>query len=820
VTEPVIPDHVDMNGHVIEATLHHAQSEDREPRRRPKSHFSDRIKVLVLIAVILTITTMYTGQQNPLMSAGDALRDQLRAKWWLLVLAGIEVLRQVHYLISERTERWHMFWDRKVFGGWDRYMSRRNPWQRFRLQRLVKWLITITILVLIGSWKWGITPFEALAQGPGRLFENFFVNPLGNPPLAISIFLSVTFSLFYLIFFYGIFFIGGIDAFKPGEIRTRFADIWGQDHVKDKVAENLDFLNKPAEIERRGGYVPGGLLLWGPPGTGKTLMAEAMAGETGKPFFFVDPGAFVQTFLGVAPMKTKWLYRRLRKQALRHGGVVVFFDEADVLGNRGQLPDSWDRLAGQFDDLRWLSPAGQEAVLGSVRGTGSEAHAAEPKRRLRDRIIVGGMGAGGMGTLQAILTEMSGLNKPRGFFSKRIRSFLGIKSKRPPKYRILHVFATNQPGALDEALLRPGRIDRIYKVGYPAKEGRIRTYEGYLRKITHALTPEQIDRLATITPYATGASIKDLVNESVMVAMKRGKTVVEWPDVLTAKRDKELGPPENVDYIERERHAIAIHEACHAVAAYRTRQHWMIDLATIEMGSTYLGMVSSVLADEQYNRWKGEYEADIIVSLASLAGEKMFFDGDNSRGVSGDLHSATTIATLMESTWGMGSTITSQLAIKNLLGGPGGGPPMKPGDPEPGADDKGSKGHALTARIELRLQEIFERTEELLRQNRLEVLAIAHALETHKTISGEDVTAIIEGTAGPVVDGRLYHSEHFRSLAESYHRMALQAHKAHTKVEVRLPSLVPGGLIPPPPPVGPAELAGSNGDGGAHAPSA
>ena len=28
-------------------------------------------------------------------------------------------------------------------------------------------------------------------------------------------------------------------------------------------------------------------------------MAEAMAGETGKPFFFVDPGAFVQTFLGV-----------------------------------------------------------------------------------------------------------------------------------------------------------------------------------------------------------------------------------------------------------------------------------------------------------------------------------------------------------------------------------------------------------------------------------------------------------------------------------------------------------------------------------------
>jgi ATP-dependent 26S proteasome regulatory subunit len=28
-------------------------------------------------------------------------------------------------------------------------------------------------------------------------------------------------------------------------------------------------------------------------------------------------------------------------------------------------------------------------------------------------------------------------------------------------------------------LLRPGRIDRIYRVGYPSKAGRVRTYEGY-----------------------------------------------------------------------------------------------------------------------------------------------------------------------------------------------------------------------------------------------------------------------------------------------------------------------------------------------------
>src|SRR5205814_6343934 len=80
---------------------------------------------------------------------------------------------------------------------------------------------------------------------------------------------------------------------------------------------------------------PTGILLWGPPGTGKTLMAEAVAGETGKPFVFVDPGAFNAMFMGVGIMKVKSLFRKLRKLAVRYGGVIVFFDEADSLGNRG-----------------------------------------------------------------------------------------------------------------------------------------------------------------------------------------------------------------------------------------------------------------------------------------------------------------------------------------------------------------------------------------------------------------------------------------------------------------------------------------------------
>src|SRR5436309_6330134 len=101
------------------------------------------------------------------------------------------------------------------------------------------------------------------------------------------------------------------------------------------MQENVLFIENPESIEDKGGYVPGGILLWGPPGTGKTLMAEAAAGETAKPFVFVDPGAFINMFFGVGILKVKSLFRKLRKLAVRYGGVIVFFDEADALGNRG-----------------------------------------------------------------------------------------------------------------------------------------------------------------------------------------------------------------------------------------------------------------------------------------------------------------------------------------------------------------------------------------------------------------------------------------------------------------------------------------------------
>jgi cell division protease FtsH len=753
----------------------------------------DRLKFIVLIVVVWFLIVWYQMANDPVLGFSDAARQQLQvgsgAGRWLVLLLGLEILRQTYYLVTEQSRHAYRA-STGFFSRSDRLTHRASDYSRFRMSRAIKWLIVIAILAVILGLVYHTTPVNGLFMFPSTIYH------LLPDLLLVLFYMLIIVAQFGMLFWF--LSRGGVDVYYPGDVTTRFADVWGQDHVLAKVRENMLFLEDPESIEDHGGYVPGGILLWGPPGTGKTLMAEAIAGETGKPYVFVDPGAFINMFFGVGILKVKSLFRKLRKLAVRYGGVIVFFDEADSLGSRGGSVGGQPGVQGNrpavghghahggpatpFAACHGFSYLSADSQSMLVSTAAEVAAAAEPAPRrpgiFRQIMPAGGMmGGGGMGTLQALLTEMSGLKKPRGFLNRVVRRTLGMKPKPPPKYRILIVMATNLPSALDQALLRPGRIDRLYRVGYPSKEGRKRTYEGYFAKVSHELTPDQIDHLATITPYATGATIKDLVNESLIVALRDGRTSITWPDVLKAKLAKSVGPSEGVEYIERERHAVALHEACHAVVSHFCQKRNVIDTATIQKGADYLGFVKPIPIEEQFTSWRTEYEADIMVSLASLVGEKMFFDGDSSSGVSGDLTNATTISLAMEGLWGMGGQIGSYAATR----APQNAQLVQDGN------DRNVLETALGRRAEAHLGELAERTGTLLTQHRSSVLSVGHALELHRTISGQDVMAIINGEQGPVVDGRPYGDPDFIAELESYHVRAVSAHGGDRSLPLPVP---------------------------------
>ena len=234
---------------------------------------------------------------------------------------------------------------------------------------------------------------------------------------------------------------GGIETYFPDDIRTRFTDVWGQDPVLDKVKENLIFLEDPKSIESRGGHVPSGILLYGPPGTGKTLMAESIAGETGLPFVFVEPGAFMNMFMGVGVLKVRGLFKKVRKLALKYGGVIVFFDEADSLGKRslaagggmGASPNArWDTTC---NGVHYLSEPTQAFLW--QQHFPIEGPADDPKKR---GLMMGGLNGGGgdVMALQALLAGLSGMTKPRGFFNRVVRRHAGHAAEAAAQVPLAH----------------------------------------------------------------------------------------------------------------------------------------------------------------------------------------------------------------------------------------------------------------------------------------------------------------------------------------------------------------------------------------------
>lgn len=738
---------------------------------RPSTSLAARLRIITICLGWIAVTAWkLTGDGYTFIDAvGQAASD-----WQLLlVIAAADAARQLHYMAAETFGSYHQANQQRWKKLEDRWM-RIHPWTRWRIAAWAKRTVVAGVLFAALAAMWNVSYLDAVAQAPQRIWRKL-IEPTNALPfvIQIAVILFVSIAQFAMIFWYMA--RGAGDVLSPGEVHTRFGDVWGQDHVVERLKETLVFLDHPEQIEGRGGYVPGGILLWGPPGTGKTLMAEALAGETGKPYVFVDPGSFQAMFFGVGIMKVKRLFRRLRKLALQHGGVVVFYDEADSLGNRGGGVGGSGRGVMRYTHSRWLSPAGQDAIADS--GTGSTDRHDGARGWWRNRVIVNGVG--GLGELQALLAEMSGLVKPRGFFNRVIRRFLGLTPRPAPKYRILSIFATNLPDVLDPALMRPGRIDRRYHVGYPNVEGRIRTYRGYLDKTSHTLSDDEITKLATMTPYATGASIKDLVNEAVIHATRNGQELVCWDDILAAKLGRDLGEPDGGEYIQRERHAIAIHEACHAVAAADVRRHLTIDVATIERRGAIGGMVASIPPEDRFTHWNSEYEADLVVSLASVAGEELLF-GQHSSGVQGDLRQATELASLMAGEWGMGQNLAHRAVLRQHHGDAGSVRGGGTGDDE--------KPISASNEVEEILQHAYQRAKDLLERRKDDVLALAHALEEHRTISGDDVHAVLERRKGQKVDGRVYRPETLQVLGE-YHAACRDALVENREVEAELPAL-------------------------------
>src|SRR2546428_306420 len=121
-------------------------------------------------------------------------------------------------------------------------------------------------------------------------------------------------------------------------------------------------------------------------------------------------------------------------------------------------------------------------------------------------------------TLMQLLAELDGFN---------------------PLGEVKIIGATDRPDILDEALLRPGRFDRIIEIPLPGHEARMTIFKIHTRKMS--VTPDvDYGVRAARCEGTTGADIHAMCTEAGMFAIREDREVVTMADFERAV-DKVLG---------------------------------------------------------------------------------------------------------------------------------------------------------------------------------------------------------------------------------------------------------------------------------------
>jgi cell division protease FtsH len=495
---------------------------------------------------------------------------------------------------------------------------------------------------------------------------------------------------------------------RPEHIETGLTDVKGLDPQVDEVVRSLNvFLGYATFREVLGGTPRRGILFEGPPGTGKTYLAKAMAKQARVPFLFVSAPAFQSMWFGMTNVRIRSFFRALRKAARREGGAIGFIEEIDAIGGD--------------------------------RGSMSMVPAPQLPGRMVSRFGTSGVG----GMVNELLIQMQSFDQPiwRQRIKGRLVEFLNgylpegrrLRVGKPSYHNILLIAATNRADSLDSALLRPGRFDRRLYFDLPTKQGRRELIDYFLDRKAHhtGLDVEQNrERLAHDTLGYTPVMIEHLFDEALLVALRDGRDGMSHSDVYEAKLTEEIGLAQPVTYTEKERRAVATHEAGHAVAAFLLGTSRRMEVLSIIKRRSSLGLLAHSDLEERFTQSRSELEAAIAIALGGLASEELFL-GETGTGPGSDLSTATQIAALMVGALGMAGSLVSYEAVaegmvsrKNLVGKVLG-------------DGDGKR------RVEALLHEQKERVQAVLAANRDLVEGLRDALIERDELVGEEIIVVI-----------------------------------------------------------------------------
>ncbi len=326
-------------------------------------------------------------------------------------------------------------------------------------------------------------------------------------------------------------------------------------------------------------------------------------------------------------------------------------------------------------------------------------------------------------TLNQLLVEMDGFESNEG---------------------IILIAATNRPDVLDPALLRPGRFDRQVVVPNPDVAGREKILRVHMKDVP--LAPDvNVKTIARGTPGFSGADLANLVNEAALMAARKDRRMVTHRDFEDAK-DKVLMGAERKSMAmnEEEKRLTAYHEAGHAIVAMNVKMADPVHKATIVPRGRALGMVMQLPEGDRYSMKYQQMVDRIAIMAGGRVAEELIFGKDNiTSGASSDIQQATKLARAMVTRWGFSDVLGTVAYGEN--------------------QEEVFLGHSVarsqnvseeTARIiDSEVKRLvtsgWDEARKILKKKAKDHETLAQALLEYETLSGEEITDLIEKGVAP-----------------------------------------------------------------------
>ncbi|KAM9268729.1 mitochondrial inner membrane m-AAA protease component paraplegin [Cariama cristata] len=298
---------------------------------------------------------------------------------------------------------------------------------------------------------------------------------------------------------------------------------------------------------------------------------------------------------------------------------------------------------------------------------------------------------------------------------------------------VIVLASTNRADVLDNALMRPGRLDRHIFIDLPTLQERREIFEQHLKGLKLIQDASFYSQhLAELTPGFSGADIANICNEAALHAAREGhksidtfnfEYAVERVIAGTAKRSKILSP--------EERKVVAFHESGHALVGWLLEHTEAVMKVSIAPRTNAALGFAQILPREQYLFTKEQLLERMCMALGGRVSEAITFNRVTT-GAQDDLKKVTKIAYSMVKQYGMVPSI-GQLSFPDLESAAGiGRRPFSQGLQQ-----------MMDHEAKVLVAQAYRRTEKLLLENRDKLQTLSNALLEKEVINYDDIEALI-----------------------------------------------------------------------------